>query len=219
MTSIKTAAALVALALAGCATPPMPPIATHTFAILTMSDDSARADMASQAALQAHPLWLPQYGDLRRTAVEAIAQRLTHDLRGWRMAPAVDVSLAALVATHHDGGNALTDALGVPRPEVAELLKRLDVDAVFVVTERTLAKGPFPVPRKVEGFDAIAIGGWEEVAVAFFDRTRPPGMEAGLVSLTDQILETTTPEARAIRLKHSEATRRNLEDLLRNQGY
>ena len=219
MTSIKTAAAaLAALALAGCATPPMPPIATHTFVILTMSDDSARADKAGQAALQAHQLWLPQYGDLRRTVIETIAQRLTHDLRGWRMMPAVDVSLAALVAAHNDDGNTFTDALGAPRPEVDELLKRLGVDAVFVVTERTLAKGSFPVPRKVENFDAIVMG-WEQVAVAFFDRTRPPGKEADLVSLTSEIRETTTPEARAAMLKNSDASRRDLEDLLRHQGY
>jgi hypothetical protein len=220
MSCIKTAAAaLAALALSGCATPPLPPMATHTFVILTMADDSARADTAAQAVLQAHQPWLPQYGDLRRGAVEAITQRLTHDLRGWRVVPAVDVSLVTLVATRHDDGTPFSDALGTPRPEVAELLKRLDVDAVFVVTERTLAKGPFPVPRKVEGFDAIAMGGREEATVAFFDRTRPPGKEAGLVSLTDEILETTTPEARARMLKHSEATRRNLEDLLRDQGY
>ncbi len=219
MTSIKTtAAALAAIALAGCATPPAPRIATHTFVILTMSDGSEPADKAAQAALQAHQLWLPQYGDLRRTAVETIAQRLTHDLGGWRMVPAVDVSFVALVATHHDDGNTFTDALGAPRPEVAELLKRLDVDAVFLVTERTLAKGPFPVPRKVEGFDATVMG-WEQVAVAFFDRTRPPGKEADLVSLTDEIRETTTPEARAAMLKGSDATRRELEDLLRHQGY
>ncbi|MEO5686613.1 MAG: hypothetical protein ABIR54_04565 [Burkholderiaceae bacterium] len=220
MTSIKTAAAaLAALALSGCATPPMPPIATHTFVILTMADDSADADNTAQAVLQAHQLWLPQYGDLRRRAVEAITQLLTHDLRGWRMVPAVDVSLVTLVATRHDDGTTFTDALGTPRPAVAELLKRLDVDAVFVVTERTLAKGPFPVPRKVEGFDAIAMGGWEEAAVAFFDRTQPPGKEAGLVSLADEIVETNTPEARATMLKHSEATQRNLEDLLRDHGY
>jgi len=158
-------------------------------------------------------------GEDRRTAVETIAQLLTHDLRGWRMVPAVDVSLVALVATHHDDGNTFTDALGTPRPEVAELLKRLDVDAVFVVTERTLAKGPFPVPRKVEGFDAIGMGGWEQVGVSFFDRTRPPGKEADLVSLTDEILEPTTPEARAAMLKHSDATRSVLKDLLRLQGY
>lgn len=220
MTSIKTAiAALAALALAGCATPPMPPIATHTFVILSTSDDPARADDAAQATLLAHPQWLPQYGDLRRTAVEAIAQRLTHDLHGWRMEPAVDVSLLALVATHHDDGNTFTDALGAPRPDVADLLRRLDVDAVFVITERTLTRGPFPVPHKVEGFDAIAMGGWERVAVEFFDRTRPLGKEADLFSLTDEIVETTTPEARAAVLKDSESTRRNLEDLLRRQGY
>ncbi len=220
MTSIKTvAAALAVIALAGCASPPMPPIATHTFVILTMADDSAGGDNAAQAALQAHQLWLPQYGDLRRTAVEAVAQRLTHDQRSWSMAPAVDVSLVALVATHHDEGTTFTDALGTPRPEFAELLKRLNVDAVFVVTERTLTKGPFPTPRKVERFDAIAMGGWERVTIAFFDRTRLPGKEADLVSLTDEILETTTPEARAVMLKEFDATRRELADLLSNQGY
>jgi hypothetical protein len=51
MTSIKMAAAtLAAVVLAGCATPPMPPIATHTFVILTKADDSALNDKASLAA-------------------------------------------------------------------------------------------------------------------------------------------------------------------------
>jgi hypothetical protein len=218
MTSIKMAAtALAAVVLAGCAATPMPPIATHTFVIFTRADDSALTDKATLAALQAHPLWLRQYGDLRRAAVDAIAQRLTHDLRGWRMAPAVDVSLIALAATHHEDGHTLIDAQGAPRPEVAELIKRLDVDAVFVVTERTLAKGPFVVGN-VEDYGGIVMG-WEQVAVEFFDRTRLPGKEAAGFSLTDRILELTTPEARAAMLKDLDGARRDLEDMLRERGY
>jgi hypothetical protein len=218
MTSIKMAAAtLSAVVMAGCATPPMPPIATHTFVILTKADDSELNDKASLAALQAHPLWLPQYGDLRRAAVDAIAERLTHDLRGWRMAPAVDVSLIALAATQHDDGNTLVDAWNAPRPEVAELIKRLDVDAVFVVTERPLAKGPFVV-GEVEDYGGI-LRGWEQVAVESFDRTRLPGKEATRFSITDRILETTTPESRTAMLKDLDLLRRDLEDMLREQGY
>jgi hypothetical protein len=210
-------AALAAFLLAGCATQPMPPIATHTFAILTMADESALTDKATLVALHAHPLWLRQYGELRRAAVDAIVQRLTHDLPGWRMAPAVDVSLIALAATHHDDGTTFTDAQRAPRPEVAELIKRLDVDAVFVVTERTLAKAPFVVGN-VEDYGGILMG-WEQVAVEFFDRTRLPGKEAAGFSLTDRILETTTPEARAAMLKDIDGVRRDLEDMLREKGY
>lgn len=217
MTSIKMAAAALAALLAGCATPPKTPIATHTFVILTMADDFALNDKAALAALQAHPLWLRQYGELRRAAVDAIAQRLTHDLPGWRMAPAVDVSLMAVAATRNDDGIAFIDAQGAPRPEVAALIKRLDVDAVFVVTERTLAKGPFVVGN-VEDYGGTLMG-WEQVAVEFFDRTRLPGKEAAGFSMTDRILETTTPEARAAMLKDLDAARRQLEDMLREKGY
>ena len=120
MTSIKMAAvALVAFALAGCATPPMPPIATHTFVILTATDDSGLTDKATLAALQSHPQWLPQHGDLRGIAVATIAQRLTDSPKGWRMMPAVDVSLLALVAApHDDDGSTFVDGLGAPRPGV-----------------------------------------------------------------------------------------------------
>jgi len=220
MASIKmAAAALAAVVLAGCATPAMPPIATHTFVILTVPDSSALTDKATLAALQAHPAWLPQYGELRRTAVDAIAQRLTRDQRGWRMAPAVDVSLLALAATPHNDGRTLIDAWGEVRPGVAELIKRLDVDAVFVVTERPLAKGPLVVGQ-VQDYDGEGIlMGWEQVAIEAFDRTRLPGKEATGFSVTDRIIETTTPEARTAMLKDLDMLRRDLEDTLREHGY
>jgi hypothetical protein len=220
MARIKVAAAAVAaVVLAGCATPPMPPIATHTFVILTVADNSAVTDKATLAALQAHPLWLPQYGELRRAAVEAISQRLTHDQGGWRMAPAVDVSLIALAATPHDDGRTLIGDWGEVRPGVAELIKRLDVDTVFVVTERPLAKGPLVVGQ-VQTYDGGGIlMGWEQVAIEAFDRTRLPGKEATGLSMTERILETTTPEARTAMLKDLDMLRRDLEDMLREHGY
>ena len=218
MKSIKmAAAALAGLVLAGCATPPAPPIATHTFVILTTGDDAARNDKATEAALRAHASWLPQYGDLRRMAVEAIVQRLTHDLPGWRMAPAVDVNLLAIAGARHDEGTPFVDEWGVPRPEIAELRKRLDVDAVFVVTERTLAKGPFVVGN-VELYGGNLMG-WEQVTIASFDRTRPPSKEADSVSLGDRIIETTTPEARAAMLADCEKSRHLLEELLSERGH
>jgi len=217
MTSIKMATAALAVVLAGCATAPVPPIATHTFVIVTVPDESALNDKATEAALQAHPSWLHRPGEARDAAVDAIAQRLTHDLRGWRMAPAVDVRLMALAATHHDDGTTLIDAQDAARPEVAELIKRLDVDAVFVVTERTLAKGPF-VLGSVEDY-GVPLMGWEQVAVEFFDRTRLPGKETARFSVTDRILDATTPEARDGMSKDLDGTRRLLEDLLRGKGY
>jgi hypothetical protein len=72
--------------------------------------------------------------------------------------------------------------------------------------------------RLAEDYGGILMG-WEQVAVEFFDRTRPPGKEAAGFSLTDRILETTTPEARAAMLKDFDGARRDLEDLLRELGY
>jgi len=219
MASIRMAfAALAAVVLAGCATPSVPPIATHTFVILTVADDSAPTDKATLAALQAHPSWLPQYGELRRSAVDAITQRLTHDLRGWRMAPAVDASLLALAAKHDKDGHTLIDAWGEPRPEVAELIKRLDVDALFVVTEWPLASGP-NVLGTVEDYGGGTLRGWEHVAIEVFDRTRAPGNEASDIWATDRILETTTPEARAAMLKYLAQLRSAYEYMLREHGY
>lgn len=214
MTSIKMAAlALAALSLAGCATPPLPPIATHTFAILTIADGSGLTDKATLAELQAHPLWLPQHGDLRGIAVATIAQRLTDDPKGWRMVPAIDVSLLALVAAHHDDGSTFVDELGAPRPGVDELLERLGIDAVFVVAEQTLAKGPVLAIGTIETRGGKLMG-WEQLTVAYFDRTRPPGEQAGLVQQTTRIIDTPTPEGRAGMLNEFDLTRRLLEEQL-----
>lgn len=215
MASIKMAfAALAAVVMAGCATQPVPQIAAHTFVILTVVDDSAPTDKATLAALQSHPLWLPQYGDLRSIAVATIAQRLTDDPKGWRMVPAVDVSLLALVATHHDDGSTFVDEQGAPRPEVAGLLERLGVDAVFVVAEQTLAKGPVSAIGQIETRGGKLMG-WEKFTVAFFDRTRPPGKKAGLVQQTTRIIDTPTPERRVGMLNEFDGIRRTLEEQLR----
>jgi len=219
MTNFRRAAALAAVVLAGCATPLPPPVATHTFVILTKADGAALGDQATFLALQAHPSWFPRYGELRRAAVEAVTQRLTQGMRGWRMAPAVDVRLVALAAAHPDDGKTLIDAWGEPRPEVAELIRRLDVDAVFVVTERSLAKGPLFVGEVEDHDHGGILRGWEQVAIEAFDRTRPPGKEAIGVSVTERMLETITPEARAAMVLEPDLIRRDLEEMLRDRGY
>lgn len=219
MTTFKTTATvLAALALAGCATPP--PVVTHTFAILTLTDDPARVDKTAVDALQAHPQWLPQYGEMRRLTVETISHQLTRDPPRWRAVPAVDVSLAAIVAKQRDDGDMFTDASGAPRREVGELLERLGVDAVFVVTERALSKTPSLVPREAGEADPDAdVVAFERVAVDLFDRTRVPGKEAIRSWMIVPIVDSQTPGARATRLNDADTHRRGLEELIRQQGY
>ena len=73
---------------------------------------------------------------------------------------------------------------------------------------------------RVQDYDGGGIlMGWEQVSIEAFDRTRLPGKEATGLSMTERILETTTPEARTAMLKDLDMLRRDLEDMLREHGY
>ena len=93
------------------------------------------------------------------------------------------------------------------------MLKRLGIDAVFVVAEQTRAKGPVLAIGTIETRGGTLMG-WERFSVAFFDRTRPPGEQAGLVQQTTRIIDTPTPEGRAAMLNEFDGNRRLLEEQL-----
>src|SRR6202000_2197447 len=76
----------------------------------------------------------------------------------WRIVPA-DVDLVALGEKYKDGVGTFTDSEGKLRPELEGIIKRLDVDAVFLVTDNPMNNGAAPgagvgvALRKLPGID------------------------------------------------------------------
>lgn len=240
MTGSKTSkallAALAALALGGCATPlsSQDDAAIRKVTILTVLDESGRVDKRGLTVFANDSMTIPQGGALSRTAVETITQRLHQSRPSWQVVPS-GIDLVALGAKYKDGIATFNDSEGKLRPELDDILKRLDTDAVFLVTETNPSNGAAPGPgvgialRKLPGIDPHVVVR-AHVYVELLDksgksRTGWGGGETGLLKasdfgLTDELTSADTPAARA---KLSDAMRaelrRDLDTAMQHIGY
>jgi hypothetical protein len=240
MRNMKRLAAALAttavLGLAGCAAPPSmeSDAAIHKVAILTVLDESGQVNKIGLTVFQNDVLAIPQEGNVSRTAVEAITQRLHQSRPDWQMVPA-GVDLVALGEKYKGGISSFGDTEGKLRPELNDILKRLDADAVFLVTDFNVTNGTAIGPgvgvtlRKLPGIDAHVIV-HAHVVIELLDKSgavlhRWGGGETGLLKASDfgvtgDIASTNTPDAR---VKLSEAMRaelrRDVDNALQHMGY
>jgi hypothetical protein len=229
-------AAIAVLGLAGCAAPASmeSDAAIRKVAILTVLDESGPVNKVGLTVFQNDSLKIAQDGGLSRTAVETITQRLHQSRPAWQIVPA-GVDLVALGEKYKDGIGTFTDSEGKLRPELDSILKRLDVDAVFLVTDSNITQGAAPgagvgiALRKLPGLDAHVVLR-AHVYVEMLDKsgTRLHGwgggesalIKASAYGLTDDLASANTPEARASLSQAMRAElRRDVDAALQRMGY